>query len=108
MFRSTRKPVAAALALGVGLALGAADARAQGTLVIGMTAGDLPITTGNPDQGFEGYRFVGYSLYDTLILWDLSQGETAASLRPGLATEWAVDPKDSKRWIFKLRPGVKW
>jgi hypothetical protein len=28
--------------------------QAGGTLTVGMTAGDLPITTGNPDQGFEG------------------------------------------------------
>ena len=25
-------------------------------IMVGMTAGDLPLTTGNPDQGFEGYR----------------------------------------------------
>ena len=46
---------------------------AGGTLIVGMTAGDIPVTTGNPDQGFEGYRFVGYNLYDSLLLWDLSQ-----------------------------------
>ncbi len=107
MSKRTRTRAAGAVLLGAGLVLGATGAKAQGTLVVGMTAGDLPIVTGNPDQGFEGYRFVGYSLYDTLILWDLSQGQTAAELRPGLATEWAADPKDPKRWIFKLRPGVK-
>ena len=26
---------------------------------------------------------------------------------PGLATEWAVDDADKTKWIFKLRPGVK-
>jgi len=31
-----------------------------GTLIVAMTADDVPVTTGNPDQGFEGYRFVGY------------------------------------------------
>ena len=25
---------------------------------------------------------------------------------PGLATEWAVDATDKKKWTFKLRPGV--
>ena len=74
-----------------------------------MTAGDLPVTTGNPDQGFEGYRFVGYNLYDALVLWDLSgAGDKAADIKPGLATEWHVDEGDSKRWIFTLREGVKW
>ena len=74
-----------------------------------MTAGDLPATTGNPDQGFEGYRFVGYNLYDSLVLWDLSQdADKAADIKPGLATEWQVDEANPKRWIFKLRQGVKW
>jgi len=50
------------------LAAPASQAWAGGTLVVGMTAGDIPVTTGNPDQGFEGYRFVGYNLYDTLLL----------------------------------------
>jgi len=42
------------------LVVTAGQALAGGTLVVGMTAGDLPTTTGNPDQGAEGYRFVGY------------------------------------------------
>lgn len=49
----------------VALALAAAcpaTVQAAGTLVVGMTAGNIPVTTGNPDQGFEGYRFVGYNL----------------------------------------------
>src|SRR5882762_9108615 len=91
------------------LLFGGGPAQAAGTLTVGMTAGDLPVTTGNPDQGFEGYRFVGYNLYDSLVLWDLSgAGEKAADIKPGLATEWHVDEGDSKRWIFTLRQGVKW
>ncbi|MEJ0020420.1 MAG: ABC transporter substrate-binding protein [Acetobacteraceae bacterium] len=99
---------AASLLFGAALALTATQAVAGGTLVVGMTAGDLPITTGNPDQGFEGYRFVGFNLYDSLILWDLSKADKASELRPGLATEWAIDPNNTKRWIMKLRSGVKW
>src|ERR1700675_2714171 len=67
---------------------------AETVLRVAMTAGDVPITIGQPDQGFEGYRFVGYSLYDALILWDLSRADVVADLRPGLATSWAVDPAD--------------
>src|SRR5260221_4608539 len=94
---------------GAALFLGAGSADAAGTLTVGMTAGDLPVTTGNPDQGFEGYRFVGYNLYDSLVLWDLlGAGETAADIKPGLATEWHVDEADNKRWIFTLGQGVKW
>src|SRR6266436_1981079 len=92
-----------------GISLAGNPVQAGGTLTVGMTAGDLPVTTGNPDQGFEGYRFVGYNLYDSLVLWDLSgAGDNAAEIRPGLATEWNVDEGNDKRWIFKLRQGVKW
>ena len=82
-------------------------ANAGGTLVVGMTAGNIPVTTGNPDQGFEGYRFVGYNLYDSLALWDLSKSDQPSEIRPGLATNWAIDPENPKRWIVKLRDGVK-
>src|SRR2546428_5299831 len=72
---------------------------AETVLRVAMTAGDVPITIGQPDQGFEGYRFVGYSLYDALILWDLSRADVVADLRPGLATSWAVDPANPHRWL---------
>ena len=83
-------------------------ATAETVLRVAMTAGDIPITIGQPDQGFEGYRFVGYNLYDPLILWDLSRADVVADLRPGLATSWAVDRADPHRWIVQLRQGVKW
>jgi hypothetical protein len=54
--------------LGLGLAAAAQPARAESVLTVAMTAGDIPVTTGNPDQGFEGFRFVGYNLYDSLAL----------------------------------------
>ena len=85
----------AALAVGLGIGLGAAAAQAGGVLTVGMTAGDLPTTNGNPDQGFEGYRFVGYNLYDSLALWDLSRSDKAADIKPGLATEWHIDEADN-------------
>ncbi len=103
-----RQLTAATAAFGAAVMLAAGGAMAAGTLTVGMTAGDLPQTTGNPDQGFEGYRFVGYNLYDSLVLWDLSQGDKASDIKPGLATEWHVDEGDTKRWIFTLRQGVKW
>ena len=83
-------------------------ARAQGVLTVAMTAGDIPVTAGNPDQGFEGFRFVALSLYDALINWDLSSADHPAEIKPGLATEWHVDPADKTRWLFTLRQGVKW
>ena len=83
-------------------------ASAESVLRIAMTAGDIPDWAGQPDQGFEGYRFVGFNLYDGLVNWDLSQSDKEAGLRPGLATKWYPDPADPKRWIFELRQDVKY
>ena len=55
----------------------------KSVLTVAMTAGDIPATTGNPDQGFEGFRFVGYNLYDGLALWDLSQQRQAVRHQAG-------------------------
>ena len=90
------------------LLIGVQGAGAAGVLTVAMTAGDLPVTTGNPDQGFEGFRFVGWNLYDALINWDLSKADQASDIKPGLATEWHIDPANHKRWLFTLRQGVKW
>lgn len=89
------------------LALLASPAWAQGTLRIGMTVADIPLTTGQPDQGMEGYRFTGYTIYDALVNWDLSRADVAPTLVPGLALDWAADPADRRRWVFHLRPGVR-
>ncbi len=83
-----------------------APANAEGTLRIGMTANDIPLTWGQPDNGFEGFRFVGLQLYDALINWDLSTSDKPSGLVPGLAESWEVDPDDKTKWIFKLRQGV--
>ena len=76
-------------------------------LRIAMTAADIPRTLGQPDQGFEGNRFTGIPLYDALTQWDLSKADVPSVLIPGVALSWAVDAKDKTKWVFKLRPGVK-
>src|SRR6202048_1405715 len=99
-----------ARAIGVAFAFGALaplTAHAETVLRVAMTAGDIPGWTGQQDQGFEGFRFVGWSIYDSFINWDLSRSDVEAPLRPGLATKWTIDPANNKRWIFELRKGVK-
>jgi peptide/nickel transport system substrate-binding protein len=78
------------------------------TLRVAMTTSDLPTTGGIPDNGSEGGRFAGYTIYDALVNWDFSNTGKPAGLTPGLATEWHVDPNDNKTWIFTLRQGVKY
>jgi peptide/nickel transport system substrate-binding protein len=72
-----------------------------------MTAADIPRTLGQPDQGFEGNRFTGIPIYDGLTQWDLSKEKEPSGVIPGAATEWKVDDADKTKWMFKLRPGVK-
>jgi peptide/nickel transport system substrate-binding protein len=102
----TRKALAL-LALGTMLGTSAGIASAEGTLRIAMTASDIPLPNGQTDQGAEGMRFMGYTVFEALVAYDLSSADKAATLMPGLATDWQVDATDKLRWTFKLRPGVK-
>lgn len=79
----------------------------KSTLRIAMTAGDLPTTTGAPTQGLEGVRFAGYPVFEPLVMWDLRITDRPPGIIPWLATDWATDPADRNRWIFHLRPGVR-
>ncbi len=80
---------------------------ADDTLRIAMTASDIPTADGAPNNGFEGMRFLGFPIFEGLVLWDLSPTGKPAVLRPGLATSWEQAPGDNKTWIFHLRPNVK-
>jgi hypothetical protein len=51
--------------------------RAETVLTVGMTAGDIPVTTGNPDQGFEGFRFVGFNP----VKYEFNQDKARALLK---------------------------
>lgn len=77
-----------------------------GTLVIGMTASDIPgLDAGTyENQGWEGERFVGFQLYDGLTRMTLDTPGTP-KIAPALAQSYKSSP-DAKTWTFKLRPGV--
>jgi peptide/nickel transport system substrate-binding protein len=85
----------------------AVPALAQGTLRIAMTATDVPTTTGVPNNGFEGVRFLGFPAFDALVNWDLSKADVPADIVPGLAESWQQHADDRTKWTFKLRKGVK-
>jgi ABC-type transport system substrate-binding protein len=85
----------------------AQTAAGRDTLRVAMTVADIPLTTGQPSQGAEGNRFLGITLYDPLVAWDLSKADAPATLRPGLAEAWSVDPNNDKVWTFQLRGGVR-
>ena len=67
----------------------AAPASAAQPFRIAISLIDLPRMWGSPDGGFEGMRFGGYPVYDSLLIWDLSH-EGPSKLMPGLATSWTA------------------
>jgi peptide/nickel transport system substrate-binding protein len=85
----------------------ALPAHGEDVLRIAMTASDIPTTTGLPNNGFEGLRFLGYPVFEGLVLWDLSRADRLAGLKPGLAEAYEQTADDKKTWIFHLRRGVK-
>ena len=107
-FRTLQRVALSGVATIIGLtaALGPLPADAAGPLRIAMTAADVPMTTGAPDNGYEGMRFLGFPVFEGLTLWDLGSADKPATLRPGLAERWEQDKADSKKWIFHLRRNV--
>ena len=101
IFLAVARPSAAAV-----LPYDLAQAHPGGNLRIDATASAVPLPNGMPDQGAEGHRFMGITIYDHLVTWDLSSptGRRHCA-RP--RTSWRVDPANPKRWIFTIREGVK-
>jgi ABC-type transport system substrate-binding protein len=106
MSRFRLPALASAAALLAVSALSPASAQEK-VLRIAMTASDIPTTTGMPNNGFEGMRFLGFPIFEGLILFDLTRTDQLATLRPGLAEKWEQAADDKKTWIFHLRKGVK-
>jgi peptide/nickel transport system substrate-binding protein len=102
----TRRTALAAAGAAVALPR-AARAQTQTVLRVAMTLGDIQSTTGQPSQGGEGQRFIGFTLYDGLLNWDLSRSDVPSPLTPGLALSWEVDEATHTVWTFKLRPDVR-
>jgi len=60
-------------ALMAACAFGATPAFAQEKVLrIAMTASDIPTTSGMPNNGFEGMRFLGFPVFQGLIGFDLT------------------------------------
>ena len=74
-------------------------AHAETTLRIAMTASDIPTTTGMPNNGFEGMRFLGYPIFEGLVLWDLTRTDRLADLA---SRDW---PRNGSRLPTTTRPG---
>jgi len=88
-----------AVPLATGLLAAMSAASAETVVRIGMTVADIPKTVGQPDQGFEGNRFTGNTMYEGLTTWDLSSADKASVVISGLATEWAVLPCAPRRRV---------
>ena len=105
---SRRGFIATTAATATATAASPAVAAGGGTLRIAMTASDIPTTHGIPNNGFEGFRFLGYQPYDALVNWDLlNNRDQPAALRPGLFSAWKIDEANPLRWLFTVRKDVK-
>jgi peptide/nickel transport system substrate-binding protein len=90
-----------------GLMIPQARAQSERVLRYGISMADIPLTTGQPDRGAGAYQFTGNTIYDSLVAWEMDVADRPGKLIPGLATSWEADPADRKRWVLKLREGVK-
>ncbi len=84
---------------------GEAEGGTGGTLRIAMSAGNVPWPSTPPNEGYEGYRFVGNNIYDGLTRLNLDQTEELPTPQPSLAESWEVNA-DQTEWTFTLRQGV--
>ena len=80
--------VAALAAAFLGWGAPPAGAQQPKVLRIAMTAADVPTTSGMPNNGFEGMRFLGYPVFEALVGWDLSCTDRLAGLKTALAERW--------------------
>lgn len=96
-----------ALAAAVGIA-GSALAQGQKDMLrVGINIAELPTSNGQPTQGGTGFRWMGWTVFDSLVYWDITQDLKQPVEIPYLAEEYSVRPEDKSKWVFKLRKGVK-
>jgi ABC-type transport system substrate-binding protein len=81
-------------------------AHAEKVLRMAMTLSDIPLTTGQANQGGEGGRATGTTMYEGLLRWHMPSNGEPARLVPGLAESWSVDDTTTV-WTLKLRKGVR-
>ena len=105
MDRRTFLKAGTAAGLLAGVRPAPATAQEGSVLRLAMTLSDIPQTTGMATQGAEGIRFITNTIYDGLLRWDLSQGETTAEMVPSLAESYEIDESGTV-WTFHLRQGV--
>ena len=80
------------------------SATAETTLRIAMTASDIPTATGLPNNGFEGMRFLGYPIFEGLVLWDLTQNRQTGGLASRACGEMGAGPGRQQDLDFPSAP----
>lgn len=83
----------------------ATEGGSGGVLRIAMSAGNIPWPATPPNEGYEGYRFVGNNIYDALTRLNLDQADEIPEPGPSLAESWETSP-DLTEWTFTLRQDV--
>ncbi|MSO53912.1 MAG: ABC transporter substrate-binding protein, partial [Rhodospirillales bacterium] len=101
-FTLTGLSVAAAVGF---MAPNAADA-AGGTMRVGIDASDVPTASGQASHGGTGFRWMGWTIFDSLVYFDEPEKGIPMEI-PHLAQKFYVRPEDNTKWVFELRRDVK-
>lgn len=96
-----------AIAAVTGLVLPVTADADGGTLRAAIDASDVPMASSQPSHGATGMRWMGWTIFDALMYWNLTQDKTMPVETPALAESWTVPADQPTKWIFKLRRGVK-
>ena len=95
------------IATSVGGAMPSQAQTKKDVLRVGISIAELPTLTGQPTQGGTGFRWTGWTVFDSLVYWDTNQDQKIPTEIPYLAEEYSVRPDNKAKWVFKLRHGVK-
>lgn len=104
-FSAKRAVLCAALALGLALGgvAGARNAKADGTLIVGLTAG-VSVLDPYVTCGWLA-KFVNYQMFESLVELDLTKPEAPTQIKGQLAESWDVSD-DGTVYTFYLHKGV--
>ena len=76
---------------------------AQGTLRFGINLSDIPAATCTPTHGGSGFRFMGWTICDALLYYNMNQNDSVPVEIPWLAESYEVRQDDPAKWVFNLR-----
>ena len=107
MHTCVRNFLSGVAALAVIALMSPGSAEAAGTLRFGINLSDIPAATCTPTHGGSGFRFMGWTICDGLLYYNMNQNDTIPVEVPWIAESYEVLKDDPAKWVFKLRRDAK-